>query len=49
MQRGLSMREILVTPGKAFEGEGYVRISYCVKRETIEGALPGFCKVIKEI
>ena len=45
----LKHERILVTPGKAFEGEGYVRISYCVKRETIEGALPGFCKVIKEI
>ncbi len=33
---------ILVVPGSSFAGPGYVRISYCVSRETIENSLPGF-------
>ena len=33
---------LLVTPGSAFGCKGYVRISYCVSRETIENSLPSF-------
>ena len=33
---------LLVTPGSAFGCKGYVRISYCVARETIENSLPSF-------
>ncbi len=33
---------ILLTPGSGFGCPGYVRISYCVSPETIEGSLPGF-------
>lgn len=33
---------ILMVPGSSFACPGYVRISYCVSPETIEGALPGF-------
>ena len=43
----LKQERILVTPGSAFEGEGYMRISYCVKRDTIEAALPGFRRAIE--
>ena len=40
--------ELLLVPSDSFGTEGYVRISYCVKRETIEKALPAFEKLIKE-
>ncbi|HIY04143.1 MAG TPA: pyridoxal phosphate-dependent aminotransferase [Candidatus Anaerotignum merdipullorum] len=33
---------LLLTPGSAFGCKGYVRISYCVARKTIEQALPSF-------
>lgn len=36
-------------PGICFETEGYVRISYCVKMETIEYALDSLEKFIKEL
>ncbi|MBQ1490001.1 MAG: pyridoxal phosphate-dependent aminotransferase [Eubacterium sp.] len=39
---------ILVTPGSAFCGPGYMRISYCVAHETIMNALPGFARVIEK-
>ncbi len=34
--------ELLIVPGDSFGGEGYARLAYCVKKETIEGALRGF-------
>lgn len=37
---------ILVTPGVAFGGPGYFRLSYAVPEETIEGSLPGFKKAL---
>jgi aspartate aminotransferase len=40
---------ILVVPGTSFAGSGYVRIAYCVARSTIEGSLPGFGKLAKEL
>ena len=39
---------ILIVPGSSFGCPGYVRISYCVAHETIEGALPGFAKLAEE-
>lgn len=40
---------ILVVPGASFSCPGYVRIAYCVAPQTIEGALPGFKKIAKEL
>ena len=39
--------EILIVPGDDFGFKGYVRISYCVARETIEKSLPGFKRLIE--
>ena len=33
---------ILMVPGSAFAGPGYVRLAYCVSYETIQNSLPGF-------
>lgn len=40
--------ELLLVPGDSFGGEGYVRVSYCVAKSTIENALPSFEKLIGE-
>lgn len=40
---------ILVVPGSSFACPGYVRIAYCVSKETILGSLPGFKKLGKEL
>ncbi|MDE7158581.1 MAG: pyridoxal phosphate-dependent aminotransferase [Clostridiales bacterium] len=40
--------ELLLVPSDSFGVEGHVRISYCVKRETIERSLPAFEKLAKE-
>lgn len=40
--------ELLLVPSDSFGVEGYVRISYCVRRETIEKSLPAFEKLAKE-
>ena len=40
--------ELLLVPADSFGCEGYVRISYCVKTETIKRALPAFKKLIEE-
>lgn len=39
---------LLLTPGKAFRCPGYVRIAYCVARETIERSLPSFRALAEE-
>jgi aspartate aminotransferase len=39
---------ILVVPGSSFAGPGYVRIAYCVAKETIINAMPGFEKLSRE-
>ncbi|MBM6828282.1 pyridoxal phosphate-dependent aminotransferase [Anaerotignum lactatifermentans] len=39
---------LLMTPGKAFRCPGYVRIAYCVARETIERSLPSFQALAQE-
>lgn len=44
----LQEENILTVPGSGFGGPGYFRIAYCVSDITIEKALPGFEKVIKQ-
>lgn len=44
----LQDENILTVPGSGFGGPGHFRISYCVPDEVIEGALPGFERVIKK-
>ena len=39
---------ILATPGSAFRGPGFMRLSYCVAHETIMNALPGFARVMEQ-
>jgi aspartate aminotransferase len=39
--------KILAVPGSGFGGPGHFRIAYCVSDEVIEGALPGFERVMK--
>lgn len=43
--RELQDRLVLVVPGSGFMGPGHVRISYCVSRQTVEGALPIFREI----
>ncbi len=44
----LQEENILTVPGSGFGGPGHFRIAYCVSDAVIEGALPGFKKVIKK-
>ncbi len=39
---------ILMVPGSAFAGPGYVRLAYCVSYETIINAMPGFKKLAED-
>lgn len=39
---------ILMVPGSAFAGPGYVRLAYCVSYETIQNSMPGFKKLAEE-
>lgn len=39
--------ELLLVPGDSFGGEGYVRVSYCVAKDTILRALPAFEKLAR--
>lgn len=39
---------ILMVPGSAFAGPGYVRLAYCVSYETIRNSLPAFKKLAQE-
>lgn len=39
---------ILLVPGSAFAGPGYVRLAYCVSYETIVNSMPGFKKLEEE-
>ncbi len=45
--QGLSQEGILVLPGKSFGRSGYIRIAFCVNKETITNSLPGFKRVIE--
>lgn len=38
--------KILMAPGTAFAGPGWVRISYCVPAKVAEGSLPGFKRLM---
>ena len=40
---------ILLVPGASFGYPGYVRIAYCVAKETIERSLPAFEALAREI
>ncbi len=40
---------ILVVPGSSFEGEGYVRVAYCVSKEMIERSEESWFKVAEEL
>lgn len=40
---------ILVVPGSSFEGEGYVRVAYCVSKEMIERSENSWFKVAEEL
>lgn len=44
----LQEENILTVPGSGFGGPGHFRIAYCVSDQVIEGALPGFEKVMKK-
>ena len=39
---------ILIVPGVSFGCPGYVRIAYCVAKETIQNSMPGFKKLAEE-
>ncbi|MBQ8975028.1 MAG: pyridoxal phosphate-dependent aminotransferase [Oscillospiraceae bacterium] len=39
---------ILVVPGSSFAGPGYVRIAYCVAKETIINSMAGFEKLARQ-
>ncbi|MCF8143668.1 MAG: pyridoxal phosphate-dependent aminotransferase [Deltaproteobacteria bacterium] len=43
----LQEENILTVPGTGFGGPGHFRIAYCVSDRVIEGALPGFKRVIE--
>ena len=42
--RSLQDEKILVVPGSGFGSPGYFRIAYCVGKNTIESAMPGFAR-----
>ena len=44
----LLKHHVLAVPGRGFGRPGYMRISYCVDRKTIQGALPAFKAAIME-
>ncbi len=43
----LAREGILVIPGRDFGRGGYIRIAFCVKKETIRKSLPGFKRVME--
>lgn len=40
--------KILMAPGTAFYGPGWVRISYCVPAQVAKGSLPGFKRLLEK-
>ncbi|MEG0374255.1 MAG: pyridoxal phosphate-dependent aminotransferase, partial [Raoultibacter sp.] len=40
--------ELLIVPSTSFGCDGYVRIGYCVSKETIENAMPAFAALMGE-
>ena len=47
--QALQRHGVLVVPGRGFGRPGYFRISYCVEDSVLEGAMPGFEAVAKEL
>ena len=45
----LQRHGVLVVPGRGFGLPGYFRISYCVDQRVLEGAVPGFRAVAREL
>ncbi|MCK4341910.1 MAG: pyridoxal phosphate-dependent aminotransferase [Phycisphaerae bacterium] len=45
----LLAHRILAVPGRGFGRPGYMRVSFCVARKTIEDALPGFKAAIEQV
>ncbi len=45
----LLKHNILAVPGTGFDRPGHIRLSFCVDRETIERALPGFKAALEEV
>ena len=45
----LKKERVLVVPGRGFGRAGHIRIAYCVTREVIEKALPGFKRAIDRV
>jgi len=43
----LQEERILSVPGSGFGAPGHFRIAYCVSDKVIEGALPGFERIMK--
>ena len=46
--RSAKKYDLLLVPGSDFGAPGHMRISYCVKTETVEKALPLFKKLAEE-
>jgi aspartate aminotransferase len=46
--RELQQYKVLTVPGRGFGMAGYIRITYCVDDNTIEGAMEGFRKAAKK-
>ncbi|MDP6179613.1 MAG: aminotransferase class I/II-fold pyridoxal phosphate-dependent enzyme, partial [Desulfatiglandales bacterium] len=44
----LRQENILAVPGSGFGGPGHIRIAYCVSDSTIERALPGFERIMRQ-
>jgi aspartate aminotransferase len=44
----LQKEYILAVPGTGFARGGHIRISFCVSQREIEGALPGFARVMQK-
>jgi len=42
-------KDVLLVPGEVFYCPGYLRLSYCVDKKTIEKALPRFKELLEEI
>ena len=47
--QALQQHGVLVVPGRGFGLPGYFRISYCVEDSVLEGAMPGFEAVAREL
>jgi aspartate aminotransferase len=45
----LQQHGVLVVPGRGFGMPGYFRISFCVDQRVLDGAMPGFEAVAKEL